>query len=300
MNKIFLSFLALSFLLFSACDSQGNNTNVEAHDDILVHSPQSGDTASCPILIKGEARGPWYFEASFPVHLYDEQGQLIASTQASATEEWMTEAFVPFEVELYYSSDAESGRLVLMRSNASGLPEYDEEVEIPVMLGPCETETQTLHAPIENFESLINFKPFGVYITPQSSPVQPERFTGYHTGIDIEVDTETETPVYAIADGKVELARTVNGYGGVMILSHEIDGETYSVLYGHLDPASFSEGEVKKGQQIAVLGEAYSQETDGERKHLHFSIKPGLDLDLKGYVQNESALSGWVDPISLY
>jgi hypothetical protein len=29
-------------------------------------------------------------------------------------------------------------------------------------------------------------KPFGIYITPENSPVQPENFTGYHTGIDVE------------------------------------------------------------------------------------------------------------------
>jgi hypothetical protein len=33
-------------------------------------------------------------------------------------------------------------------------------------------------------------KPFGIFITPQSSPVQPEHFRGYHTGADFEIFPE--------------------------------------------------------------------------------------------------------------
>ena len=32
----------------------------------------------------------------------------------------------------------------------------------------------------------ITKKPFGIFITTQNSPVQPERFSGYHTGVDVE------------------------------------------------------------------------------------------------------------------
>ena len=57
---------------------------------------------------------------------------------------------------------------------------------------------------------------------------------------------------------------------------------------------------VKLGQQIALLGDGYSDETDGERKHLHFAIIPGESSNLKGYVQNESELSGWIDPLEFF
>src|SRR3990167_7147055 len=38
--------------------------------------------------------------------------------------------------------------------------------------------------PISDWLSRITKKKFGQYITPQTSPVQPERFTGYHTAAD--------------------------------------------------------------------------------------------------------------------
>lgn len=48
--------------------------------------------------------------------------------------------------------------------------------------------------PIAEFEKRITKKPFGIYITPQNSPVQPERFTGYHTGVDVEYEDITLPP----------------------------------------------------------------------------------------------------------
>src|SRR3989338_10346295 len=41
--------------------------------------------------------------------------------------------------------------------------------------------------PLDNSSERVTKKPFGKYITPADSPVQPERFSGYHTGADFEV-----------------------------------------------------------------------------------------------------------------
>ncbi len=79
----------------------------------------------------------------------------------------------------------------------------------------------------------------------------------------------------------------------------EIDlaGIKHTILYGHIRPSSLpSVGQVvKKGDQIGLLGTGYSTETDGERRHLHFAILSDNRIDIKGYVQNQNQLSGWVD-----
>ncbi len=157
--------------------------------------------------------------------------------------------------------------------------------------------------PIDQFEKRITKKPFGIFITPQNSPVQPERFQGYHTGVDIEYgDVTSNVPVYALADATVVLARRASGYGGVLVIRFKIKGVERTALYGHLQPASLpSVGQkVKKGETIGLLGTGYSPETDGERKHLHFAILNNDRIDLRGYVQKKSELSGWLDPLSLY
>lgn len=166
-----------------------------------------------------------------------------------------------------------------------------------------------LDYPIAQFASRITKKPFGIYVTPASSPVQPERFTGYHTGTDIEYqDVVSDVPVYAVAAGTVVLAETASGYGGVFMI--EIDGAPstplgtgpHTVLYGHIRPSSLPKvgQQVSKGEQLAVLGTGYSAQTDGERRHLHFAVLSDNRLDIKGYVQSKSALSGWIDPVTLY
>lgn len=156
--------------------------------------------------------------------------------------------------------------------------------------------------PITEFNQRITKKPFSIYVTPQNSPVQPERFTGYHTGVDIEYkDITNDIPVYAIADSTVELARTVSGYGGVMVLSFDYNGTKTYAVYGHLRLSSMTQKTtLKKGEQIAVLGTGYSTETDGERRHLHFAILKKSTIDLKGYVPTLAELnSGWYNPLDI-
>jgi murein DD-endopeptidase MepM/ murein hydrolase activator NlpD len=160
-------------------------------------------------------------------------------------------------------------------------------------------EDITVVVPVREFAGRITKKPFGIFIAPETSPVQPERFRGYHTGVDVEYsDIENEVAVFAIADGLVERSRWVGGYGGLVAIRHLIEGKEYLAIYGHLDPDSLvgKDQSVTKGQQIGVLGKGFSLETDGERKHLHFALYTGSDLNLKGYVESLDQLSSWVDP----
>jgi murein DD-endopeptidase MepM/ murein hydrolase activator NlpD len=161
----------------------------------------------------------------------------------------------------------------------------------------------SLVEPTAEFHERITKKPLGIYITPETSPVQPDRFTGYHTGVDVEfVDETAEVPVRAVTDGTVALSRTASGYGGVIIIQHRIFGRPYSVLYGHLDPASLvsKSSIVSAGQIVGVLGEGETFETDGARKHLHFSVKEGTSTDIRGYVASQSELAAWTNPLDLF
>lgn len=101
-------------------------------DLITVSAPLPNAEVASPLIVTGSARGPWYFEASFPVSLYDANDVLVAQAPAQAQGDWMTEEFVPFAVTLAYSADTETGTLVLQNDNPSGLPENDKEVRIPV------------------------------------------------------------------------------------------------------------------------------------------------------------------------
>lgn len=164
-------------------------------------------------------------------------------------------------------------------------------------------DRETLVEPIAEFKNRITKKPFGIYITPETSPVQPDKFTGYHTGVDIEYDdAASEVPVVAIADGKAVLSRFATGYGGVVVLSHKIEGKDTFVLYGHLDPKTMVplNSLVKRGEVVGYLGEHKSAETDGARKHLHFAILKMDTLNIRGYVKTTYELGDWHDPLKFF
>ena len=101
---------------------------------IKVQSPIAGETIQSPFKVTGDAVGFWYFEADFPVRLYDENDSLLATAIATAQGEWMTENFVPFEAELVFKVPAGSktGKLVFERSNPSDMREHDRSLTIPV------------------------------------------------------------------------------------------------------------------------------------------------------------------------
>jgi hypothetical protein len=100
---------------------------------ITVSNVAPGDKVSSPLIVKGEARGTWYFEASFPVELLDGNGNQLALKPAQAQGDWMTEDFVPFSVTLTFPPPATAtGTLMLRRDNPSGLPENEDWLAIPV------------------------------------------------------------------------------------------------------------------------------------------------------------------------
>lgn len=101
---------------------------------IIVDAPLPGAKISSPISLKGRARGPWFFEGDFPVILLDSQGINIAEGYASARGEWMTEKFVSFEGTLHFMGTLSGtrGTLVLKKDNPTGLPQFDDALEIPI------------------------------------------------------------------------------------------------------------------------------------------------------------------------
>ena len=87
-----------------------------------------------PLTITGKARGPWYFEASFPIELQDANGAVLAMTTAQAQGDWMTEDFVPFTATLNFPAQPAGslGKIVLKRDNPSGEPQNDASIVVPV------------------------------------------------------------------------------------------------------------------------------------------------------------------------
>lgn len=100
---------------------------------IKIDSPRPNAIVTSPLEITGEARGTWYFEASFPVKLFDGNGEQLAAVPAQAQNDWMTEEFVPFKATLEFAAPTTAtGTLVLEKDNPSSLPENADSLIVPV------------------------------------------------------------------------------------------------------------------------------------------------------------------------
>lgn len=107
---------------------------IEKNDLIRVSQPRPNAVVASPLTIRGEARGFWFFEASFPIQILDESGAVIAESFVQATDEWMTTEFVPFEATITFNKPTSlKGSLVLKKDNPSGLPENGDELIIPIV-----------------------------------------------------------------------------------------------------------------------------------------------------------------------
>lgn len=107
---------------------------LEKNDLIRINNPRPGQSIISPLEISGEARGHWFFEADFPIRIFDEDGKELGSAIATAESEWMTEDFVSFTSLLEFSlPNTKKGNLMLEKDNPSGLPEFDDYLRVPVV-----------------------------------------------------------------------------------------------------------------------------------------------------------------------
>jgi len=143
-NKIILGIIALIVLAvgvyFVIIKKEPTRIIIDELDKsnlIRLDNPRPNQIIQSPLTIKGEARGYWFFEASFPVILTNWDGLIIAQGIATAKGEWMTTEFVPFEATLQFIVDRNTysnrGFLILRKDNPSGLPEHDDALEIPIV-----------------------------------------------------------------------------------------------------------------------------------------------------------------------
>ena len=112
----------------------------------------------------------------------------------------------------------------------------------------------------------------------------------FHKGMDFSCDKKT--PIYATADGVVESAKWMSGYGYTVVIDH---GYGYKTLYAHLLDKKFlvKPGQlVVRGEQIALSGN--SGKSTGPHLHYEVIVKGShvnpinyyfMDLDADGYDQ---------------
>jgi hypothetical protein len=118
----------------AAAVEQTGNPPPTKSQKIIVTSPRAHQVIHSPLTVAGKARGAWFFEGTFPVKLLDGHGQEVTTwVPVHAKNDWMTDAWVPFEATLEFNQPATAtGTLLFQNDNPSGLPENQEEFRLPV------------------------------------------------------------------------------------------------------------------------------------------------------------------------
>ncbi len=171
----------------------------------------------------------------------------------------------------------------------------------PPVLADLQVDGGVFGHPISNPWSRVTKKPFGLHVTPATSPVDQDIFTGFHTGVDFEVsadEQDIDVPINAICSGPLKSKGWVKGYGGIAVQECSLGGEPISVVYGHLKLESIDAVAGQNlivGQQVGVLGQGYTHEADGRRKHLHLGVYKSSTVNVRGYIAEEEELVQWVD-----
>ena len=97
--------------------------------------------------------------------------------------------------------------------------------------------------------------------------------SSFHQGTDF--DPGMGTPIAAVADGVVtEVGNPSGSFGVYAIIRHDIDGVTFSTLYGHMELGSLrlSLGQhVTRGQLVGLVGSTGAS----TGAHLHFGVEDG-------------------------
>lgn len=102
-------------------------------ETIEVVEPLVKQKVNSPVDFSGKAKA-WYFEGSFPVRVYDEDGTLLGAAVATAQSDWMTAEFVEFKGSVSFGPpQGKTGTMMFMKNNPSGLPENDESFVIPII-----------------------------------------------------------------------------------------------------------------------------------------------------------------------
>ncbi|MBI1998737.1 MAG: peptidylprolyl isomerase [Parcubacteria group bacterium] len=171
---------------------------LEKADLIRLDSPQPNEAIGSPLIVRGSARGNWFFEASFPLILTDWDGKIIAESFAQAKSDpatgevnWMTSEFVPFEGTLIFETPSygERGALILKKDNPSGLPENDDALEVPIMFKNTTSQSQESNGGAALSQAVLetNFGNITLAFFPERTPKTVENFltlakSGFYDG----------------------------------------------------------------------------------------------------------------------
>jgi len=108
----------------------GNQKN---ESEISLNNLTDNQPITSGLTVEGKVKGNWFFEASFPVEIYDANNKKLAMVLAQTKENWMTAETISFFAKLNFPKPTtEQGFVVFRKDNPSALPQHDREFRVKV------------------------------------------------------------------------------------------------------------------------------------------------------------------------
>lgn len=122
--------------------NQTENTEVEEIPEILGNkadliscSVQPGASVSGDLKFSGIVKGGYFFEGNIVINILDQNKKVLKTSHGNAITEWMTADPVSFMGSInLIGLPAGAAYFEIHNDNASGLPENDKSILIPVVI----------------------------------------------------------------------------------------------------------------------------------------------------------------------
>jgi len=108
---------------------------VDTAKDLSEFSIMPGSKVHGILSYRGTISGGYFFEGNILINVLDANKKVLKKSNAVAKTEWMTSGPVDFEGNIDFTNIAKGpGYIEIHNDNASGLPEHDKSVLIPIII----------------------------------------------------------------------------------------------------------------------------------------------------------------------
>lgn len=113
-----------------------SNTEILGNkDDLISFSIEPGQKVSGLMKISGILKGAYFFEGNILINVLDANKNVLLNSNAMAKSDWMTVGPIDFEGTLDFTNLPTGSAFVeIHNDNASGLPENDKLILIPIVI----------------------------------------------------------------------------------------------------------------------------------------------------------------------
>ncbi len=116
-------------LEWSSTEVLGNSS------DLVFFSVDHGEKVSGILNVTGSVQGGYFFEANILVNILDANKKVIRAGNGNAKGDWMTSGPVGFDAALDFTKLQKGHAYIeIHNDNASGLPENDKSILIPIII----------------------------------------------------------------------------------------------------------------------------------------------------------------------